>query len=594
VLRRSKITAAMLMATASAGVNSAYINSDGTGQVALLPYYNVNNNIITNVNITNTTNLFKVVKVRFRESRISADVLDFNIYLSPYDVWNGTVRMNPTSNIANVITEDETCTFPSKSTLQGGVDFRNIYDATTDDDLTEGYVEIIEMGVIADGDGPAIDGGNEAEIDSSGSADGTVDDDDRSIVAGLLHDSTGMPANCSVVSDAWVAGAADANVNGFEPGALTAEGIATSSATNDPYDGSLNAGLVYEAANRGGINAYAIMINVTAGAAFVEQGVHIDGYTSVPQHYRSNDRANYLLPSLASGDIVQADILNEDASAVKTTGAMSLTEWDTGSVNDISPNPSIPMGSNPFPIAVALSTDAIAAPYFTESGINGGTDIVVTFPMRKHGIYNGSILSNRIDENADACAGTLNDGNDDGAAVTIPNVGTTGQDYPNDGTGNLCDNAGFADSTPDVQVSLTYYDYEEATATADPADDDFSPVPIEEPTIIALEREVNVVNVQRSDGTSTSVLGTPADNVFNWSLDAGFEAGWVEIGMPGYDYNNDSRIANLTEAAGGINADAAGIWTGVPAIGFSAMAADVGPAQIGETVNLIHKVNRGM
>lgn len=51
MLRKSKIAAAMLMATATAGVNAAHVNTDGTGQVALLPYYNVNNNFITNVNI---------------------------------------------------------------------------------------------------------------------------------------------------------------------------------------------------------------------------------------------------------------------------------------------------------------------------------------------------------------------------------------------------------------------------------------------------------------------------------------------------------------------------------------------------------------
>ncbi|MCG8047634.1 MAG: hypothetical protein N0E48_18735, partial [Candidatus Thiodiazotropha endolucinida] len=83
---------------------AAHVNTDGTGQVALLPYYNVNNNFITNVNITNTTGEYKAVKVRFRESRISADVLDFNVYMSPFDVWNATIRLN--GSVANIITED--------------------------------------------------------------------------------------------------------------------------------------------------------------------------------------------------------------------------------------------------------------------------------------------------------------------------------------------------------------------------------------------------------------------------------------------------------------------------------------------------------
>ncbi|MEW8079203.1 MAG: hypothetical protein AB2822_14100 [Candidatus Thiodiazotropha endolucinida] len=595
MLRKSKIAAAMLMATATAGVNAAHVNTDGTGQVALLPYYNVNNNFITNVNITNTTAEYKAVKVRFRESRISADVLDFNIYMSPFDVWNATIRLN--GSVANIITEDETCTYPSKAALQAGVDFRNIYTATTDEDLTEGYVEIIEMGVIADGAGPALDGGLEAEIDATGIANGVVNAvaGDRSIPAGLLHDTTGMPADCSVVEDAWTAGAASAvNIDGFEPGAMTTEGVAQDAGgPAAPYADTMNAGLVEPT---GGLNAYSIMINTGTGAAFVEQGTHVDDYATVAQHYRSDDQSNYLLPSLASGDVVVANMLNATGTAVKTTGALPLVEFDTGAVNDIAPNPSIPMGSNPLPMAIILSADAISAPYFVEAGINGETDIVATFPMRKHGIYNGSILTLDLDGAGPLapCAGTLNDGVDDGATVALTTLGTPANDYPETapGSGIHCTNAGYEASSPDVEVGLVYYDYEEQQAQVVAGSSDFSPVPINAPTIVALEREVNVVSVNRSAGGNQSVLGTPAANVFNWNLDPGFEAGWVTISAAAaYDYTTHPSIIAMVEAVGGVPG-AAGVWTGVPVIGFSAMAGDVGPAQLGETVDLIRSVNR--
>ncbi|MES9924826.1 MAG: hypothetical protein ABW152_12080 [Candidatus Thiodiazotropha endolucinida] len=589
MLRKSKIAAAMLMATATAGVNAAHVNTDGTGQVALLPYYNVNNNFITNINITNTTDLFKVVKIRFRESRISADVLDFNVYMSPFDVWNATIRLN--GSVANIITEDETCTYPAKALLQAGADFANIYTATTDEDLTEGYVEIIEMGVIADGTGPAVDGGLFAEIDASGTADGAINTvaGDRDITAGLLHDATGMPADCSVVADAWTAGAAGAPANGFEPGAMTATGVATDPDVALPYPEVTNAGLV---APTGGINAYSIMINTSTGAAFVEQGAHIDDYSTVPQHYRSDDQSNYLLPSLSSGDVQVANMLNATGTAVKTITA-PLVEYDTGSINDIAPNPSIPMGSNPLPMALILSADAVSAPYFVEAGINGETDIVMTFPLRKHGIFNSGTLTNDLDGAGPlvACVGTLNDVVSDGADVAIPTLGTTGRDYPNDGAGAHCDNAGYAaNATPDVEVGLTYYDYEEQTATVVAGTPAFSPVPINAPTIVALEREVNVISVNRAAGGNQSVLGTPAANVFNWNLDSGFEAGWVTISAAAqYDYNTNPSIIAMTEVVGGVGG---GSWTGVPVIGFSAMAGDVGPAQLGETVDLIRSVNR--
>ncbi|PVV18131.1 MAG: hypothetical protein B6D78_16980 [gamma proteobacterium symbiont of Ctena orbiculata] len=590
MLRKSKIAAAMLMATATAGVNAAHVNTDGTGQVALLPYYNVNNNFITNINITNTTGEFKAVKVRFRESRISADVLDFNIYMSPFDVWNGTIRL--VGSVANIITEDETCTYPNKSLLQAGVDFRNIYTATTDEDLTEGYVEIIEMGVIADGTGVAVDNGEFAEIDASGTADGAINTvaGDRSITAGLLHDASGMPADCTVVDDAWTAGAAGAPINGFEPGALNLEGVATDGgAANLPYADTLNAGLVVPT---GGINAYSIMINTATGAAFVEQGTHVDDYSTVAQHYQSDDSSNYLLPSLASGDVQVANMLNATGAAVKTIAA-PLVEYDTGSINDIAPNPSIPMGSNPLPMALILSADAVSAPYFVEANISGETDIVMTFPLRKHGIFNSGTLTNDLDGTGPlvACVGTLNDGTDDGATVALPTLGTPANDYPNDGAGAICQNAGYAaNATPDVEVGLTYYDYEEQTATVVAGSSDFSPVPIDAPTIVALEREVNVISVNRSTGGNQSVLGTPAANVFDWNLDAGFEAGWVTISAAAqYDYNTNASIIAMTEIVGGLGG---GSWTGVPVIGFSAMAGDVGPAQLGETVDLIRSVNR--
>jgi hypothetical protein len=54
--------------------------------VLIYPYYTVQsaggNLYNTYVSITNTTSRAKVVKVRFREGKTSAEVLDFNVYLS--------------------------------------------------------------------------------------------------------------------------------------------------------------------------------------------------------------------------------------------------------------------------------------------------------------------------------------------------------------------------------------------------------------------------------------------------------------------------------------------------------------------------------
>ncbi|MCU7943878.1 MAG: hypothetical protein KZQ87_14465 [Candidatus Thiodiazotropha sp. (ex Cardiolucina cf. quadrata)] len=594
--KKARIATAMLMVAILASANAVHVNPDGAGQIALLPYYTVNNGIITNLTVTNTTDLYKVVKVRFHESRIGADVFDFNVYLSPYDVWNATLRLNAATGLPNLITEDETCTYPDKAQLQAGIDFSNSYDATTDEDLTEGYVEIIEMGVLADGSGLAEDSGLEAEIDAGGSADGVVNAvaGDRSIVDGLRHDATGMPADCSVVADAWSAGAADEQINGFESGALSTDGIAQDGGGADaPYADSMNAGLVEPT---GGIKVYSILLSVTSGAAFVQQATHIDHYTTVAQHYRPDDPVNSQLPSLASGDVQRANMLSADGNTVKSI-VVPLAEYDTGSVYDITPNPSIPMGSNPLPIALVLSADTVSVPYYTKSDDNGGTDIVLTFPMRKHGIYNSGYLTNDKDGRfgpEEACAGTINDGIDDGATVTLEALGTQVHDYPHDASGALCTNVGYITTTDDIEIDLIANDYEEQTVVYRLVTDDFGFL-IEDYDFRYLYRVVNVASVNHTPDSNRHLFGTPATNVFDWNLDAGFEAGWVTISSPyffqEYDYARNPGIHAMTEIIGSIDAEY-GVWTGMPVIGFSAMAADLGPSQLGEVVELYRSVNR--
>jgi hypothetical protein len=116
---------------------------------------------------------------------------------------------------------------------------------------------------------------------------------------------------------------------------------------------------------------------------------------------------------------------------------------------------------------------------------------------------------------------------------------------------------------------------------------------IGEPAYAALERGVNVISVNHTDGGSQSVLGTPAANVYEWTLDHGFEAGWVTIFGPNryYDYETNPGIIAMTDMIGGISAGA-GEWTGMPVIGFSAMAAYLELSQLGEVVELHRSVNR--
>ncbi|MER2556371.1 MAG: hypothetical protein ABTQ93_02660 [Candidatus Competibacter denitrificans] len=90
--------------------------------------------------------------MRFREAYNSRDVFDFNIILSPYDVWTGWVA--DAGDRPAIFSEDKSCTVGAMS--PSGIQFLdglNTYTGTaadggptTPDRMKEGYVEMIMMG----------------------------------------------------------------------------------------------------------------------------------------------------------------------------------------------------------------------------------------------------------------------------------------------------------------------------------------------------------------------------------------------------------------------------------------------------------------
>jgi hypothetical protein len=97
------------------------------------------------------------VKVRFREGQASAEVLDFNVYLSPNDMWTGAV-IPLTSDVTSpgaVVSTDASCVDPQKITLTPQPFVNFAYTGLLADPLSpslartrEGYFEMFEMGVL--------------------------------------------------------------------------------------------------------------------------------------------------------------------------------------------------------------------------------------------------------------------------------------------------------------------------------------------------------------------------------------------------------------------------------------------------------------
>lgn len=184
--KRKALFTAVLAGLGAAGTAEAvYLNPNGTGQVLVYPYYTVQSangaSWNTYLSVVNTTTRAKAVKVRVLEGKTSAEVLDFNLFLSPNDVWTAAIipSDNTSTSPGAMVTADRSCTAPigNLPVANGGQTFRNFQYATGGDALPgtgldrtrEGYVEMIEMGTLS-----------------------------GAWAAAATHNSAGVPANCAV------------------------------------------------------------------------------------------------------------------------------------------------------------------------------------------------------------------------------------------------------------------------------------------------------------------------------------------------------------------------------------------------------------
>lgn len=92
----SSVTALTLASVGAVAADNASTSlaCDGTGDYLIFPYYAAVGAWETHLRVVNTNPTDAIVaKVVFREYKQSAEVLDFPIYLTPGDVWEGTVTV---------------------------------------------------------------------------------------------------------------------------------------------------------------------------------------------------------------------------------------------------------------------------------------------------------------------------------------------------------------------------------------------------------------------------------------------------------------------------------------------------------------------
>ena len=168
--KRKSLHAAVLAGLGAMGVagtaQAVHVNPEGLGSVLIYPYYTVRADgggtstayYDNYVSIVNTTASTKAVKVRILEGKRSAEVLDFNLFLSPFDVWTGAIVRTTTASDGEeggkLISVDRSCVVPNALFATASTNslnrFKNfVYAATNDgggatlDRTREGYLEVL-------------------------------------------------------------------------------------------------------------------------------------------------------------------------------------------------------------------------------------------------------------------------------------------------------------------------------------------------------------------------------------------------------------------------------------------------------------------
>ena len=319
---------------ASASAHATNVNHDGLGEVLLYSLYTSEEGNVTNINITNTTEHAKAVKVRFVEGQNSREVLDFNLYLSANDQWSGAVTQ--TANGAKLITADKSCTAPAIPA--GGVEFRNFEYAGTgakqdngEQSLARtrvGHIEVIEMGVLD----PAFEGGRLVDYVTS--------DHSISGAAGT------KPGNCAAIEAE------------FKTGVWAGKKYTT---------GFLTAADSFAAKASGGLYGSASILNIEGSTQISYDALALDNFMDdgVDGPAPTHTATGTVDPSLNQGGNKSATFKN-GVTAVYNSSAEA--------------------------ISALLMKESISNDYVLDSARGSETNWVITFPTKRYHVDVGAVL----------------------------------------------------------------------------------------------------------------------------------------------------------------------------------------------------------
>jgi hypothetical protein len=380
--------ATTLGATTAAGFQ---LTEGGTGHNLVVPYFSAQNGNMTVLHLVNTdTENGKAVKVRFRGAANSDDLMDFQVFLSPQDVWTAAVTQGA-NGVLQLVSSDNTCTLPrlNSAPLQAtpdgakaanAVGFFNGTTARLNPKLSadalasgsrEGYVEIFNM----------------ADIPSA-SVYGSTTDAQSALYKTIKHNAAGVAA-----CDSAVLNPAVLTTDHTTQATAAAVGLAT------PTTGLMGDWYIMNVPQTttfsGAATALTATVNAdgTGGAARGNFVLFPQRATAVTAAVANNATADPLFRTANVGTA------KTPAGAVSggtfTNPVIRAGQYDLPDMS--TPYFAAPSATAPLDQAQALSrqlaVSSVINQYANDTSISGKTDWVFSMPTRRYSValnYNGS------------------------------------------------------------------------------------------------------------------------------------------------------------------------------------------------------------